>query len=119
MDGKHLGACSELLACAWLLTVGFEVHRNVSQHGAADLIAVDPETRETFQIDVKTVTPRRLPSGYISACFNKPNALHHEQGIIFLYVVKGECYIADYAPPSFIKRLDEAGQGHRVQILVP
>jgi hypothetical protein len=37
---KHRGAHSELTACAFLLSEGYEVYRNVSQHGYADLIAI-------------------------------------------------------------------------------
>lgn len=51
---KHKGAMSELKASAWLLSQGYEVFRNVSQHGPVDLIALDLETLETKFIDVKT-----------------------------------------------------------------
>ena len=37
--GKHKGAHSELIACAWLLTQGYEVFRNVSGDGLTDVIA--------------------------------------------------------------------------------
>jgi hypothetical protein len=40
METKHLGSHSELLACAWLLKNGYEVFRNVSAHGAVDIIAL-------------------------------------------------------------------------------
>jgi hypothetical protein len=37
---KHKGAHAELVACVWLLGQGYEVYRNVSQHGAIDVIAI-------------------------------------------------------------------------------
>jgi hypothetical protein len=52
VKGKHKGACSELVACAWLLEQGYEVFRNVSSHGLVDLIALK-ENIVTF-FDVKT-----------------------------------------------------------------
>lgn len=51
---KHKGAFSELKASAWLLNQGYEVFRNVSPHGAVDIIAMNPETNEITLIDVKT-----------------------------------------------------------------
>jgi hypothetical protein len=43
---KHKGARSELVACAWLLCQGYEVFRNVSQHGLMDIIAIKDGERE-------------------------------------------------------------------------
>jgi Holliday junction resolvase-like predicted endonuclease len=53
MNYKHSGALTELTACAWLLKQGYEVFRNVSAHGIADLVAYDPETRTYMPVDVK------------------------------------------------------------------
>jgi len=44
-----------LVACAWLLIHGFEVYRNVSQHGFADLVAT--KGGKIFYIDVKSCIP--------------------------------------------------------------
>lgn len=69
IDRKHLGARSELIACSYLLSQGLEVFRNVSPHGDVDLIALDPNTKETTFIDVKTLrgfenkTINQLPVG--------------------------------------------------------
>jgi hypothetical protein len=49
---KHKGAHSELVACAWLLSRGYEVFRNVSQHGKVDVIAIRDGV--VMYIDVKT-----------------------------------------------------------------
>lgn len=51
---KHSGAKSELIACAWLLSEGYEVFRNVSQHGPVDIIAM--KNGVTYFFDVKTAT---------------------------------------------------------------
>ena len=52
---KHRGAQAELTACAWLLSQGYEVFRNVSQHGVVDLVAIHPENGETILVDVRTI----------------------------------------------------------------
>jgi hypothetical protein len=49
------GAQGELIASAWLLGLGYEVFRNVSASGPADLIAWEQDTGVTHFIDVKTV----------------------------------------------------------------
>ena len=51
MDRKHVGARNELLATVWLLKQGYEVFRNVSQHGLIDLIAIKED--EVVFFDVK------------------------------------------------------------------
>jgi hypothetical protein len=42
MDPKHKGAVGELMASTWLLRQGYEVFRNVSPHGIADMVAWKP-----------------------------------------------------------------------------
>jgi Holliday junction resolvase-like predicted endonuclease len=51
---KHKGALAELGASTWLLNEGYEVFRNVSQHGAVDIIARHPVPGAILLIDVKT-----------------------------------------------------------------
>ncbi|MGG7534666.1 hypothetical protein [Rhizobium sp. 12,4] len=48
------GAISEHLATAWLLAKGYDVFRNVSPAGRADLLAVDWTNDETIRVDVKS-----------------------------------------------------------------
>jgi hypothetical protein len=48
-----IGACSELSVAVDLLACGFEVYRNVSNHGSLDLIAVGP-AGEILRIEVTT-----------------------------------------------------------------
>jgi len=50
---KHRGAASEMTAAIWLLECGYEVHRNVSQHGVADLIIVDRQTGLMQMVEVR------------------------------------------------------------------
>ena len=62
MDKKHKGATSELIATVWLLKKGYEVFRNVSQHGAVDIIARDSETGKIIFIDVTSLHKRKTPN---------------------------------------------------------
>lgn len=50
---KHRGAKSELAAALWLMEQGFEVFRNVSPHGAADIVAIARDG-SFIKVDVKT-----------------------------------------------------------------
>lgn len=54
MHNKHKGALAELKATCWLVEQGYEVFSAVSQHGEVDLIALDPESKETHLFDVTT-----------------------------------------------------------------
>jgi hypothetical protein len=52
VDKKYRGNHSELLACAWLLSEGYEVFRNVSHWGPADIVGM--KSGRCFLFDVKT-----------------------------------------------------------------
>jgi hypothetical protein len=87
MDKKHRGAHSELIACAWLLAEGYEVFRNVSAHGFADIIAL--KDGKTFFFDVKTSSASYKP---------RISASQIKKGILPLHVTEaGECSI-DWLP---------------------
>lgn len=49
---KHKGAYCEMIASAWLLKEGYEVFRNISQHGSVDVLAI--KNNEIFKFDVKS-----------------------------------------------------------------
>ncbi len=48
------GAISEHIATAWLLQQGYDVFRNVSRNGRADLLALDWSTDKLIRVDVKS-----------------------------------------------------------------
>jgi hypothetical protein len=81
ITGKHAGAFGELKACAWLLKQGYDVYRNVSPFGLADIIAV--RGQERMLLDVKLVGDktrgRKLSQAQIAA------------GILPLYVYTDGC----------------------------
>jgi hypothetical protein len=67
-SGKHRTAQTELMACVFLLGEGYEVFRNISCHGAADLIACKGDV--VLRIDVKSgrapkLTPEQEKDGVI------------------------------------------------------
>lgn len=55
MDPKHKGAVGELLASTWLLKQGYEVFRNVSPHGIADMVAWRPG-EPPIMVEVRKLT---------------------------------------------------------------
>jgi Holliday junction resolvase-like predicted endonuclease len=60
MISKNRGGYSELLACAWLMSLGYDVFRNQSDNGPIDIVAVNRKTGETVFCDAKTVHPSAL-----------------------------------------------------------
>jgi len=54
-----IGAMNELIVCSDLLSKGYHVFRNVSQHGPCDMVII--KDNKCFRIEVKTA--RILPSG--------------------------------------------------------
>ena len=91
MQQRHTGAHNELVAIAWLLRRGYDVFRNVSFHGAVDIVAMRDGHVDLF--DVKQ-SRRQTSSGEIS----RP-ALTQEQktlGVRCLCVFPdGSCEIDD------------------------
>lgn len=53
MHSCHKGARAELLACGWLMAQGYEVFRNVSPAGPADMVVWKPGSGEFTAIQVK------------------------------------------------------------------
>ena len=62
MIAKNRGGFSELVACAWLMSLGYDVFRNTSDNGPIDMVAVDRDTGETVFVDSKTITPTSVKS---------------------------------------------------------
>lgn len=90
---KHLGAQSELIACAWLLGQGFEVFRNVSPHGETDVLAID-ETGKLWRFDIKTRSVENAP---------RITQEQADKGVLPLYVnLDGSCTIEHNPTPKFI-----------------
>jgi hypothetical protein len=81
MKRKHKGAHSELRACLWLLDQGYEVFRNISPCGHADLIAWRGD--EILKIDVKTVSRGITTEGSRPRLFSK----QVKDGVVALYVL--------------------------------
>ena len=91
---KHRTAQTELAACIYLLGEGYEVFRNVSAHGTADLVAVKGD--RVLRIDVK--------SGRDGG---KLTAMQEREGIVLLHVDEsGHCELG----PDRKQRIDKVLQ---------
>lgn len=77
---KHKGGHSELVACAWLLGNGYEVFRNVSQHGAIDVVAICDGVIRLFNVKSSR-----------SSCYWTPDAA--AVALEFIVVENGVCTI--------------------------
>jgi hypothetical protein len=92
VNKKHVGARNELLAMANLLKDGFEVFRNVSQHGIIDVVAIKGD--QLLKADVKGVKAR--PDGSL-----RRGRLSNEQiaaGIVSINVYPDDAIYIDLAP---------------------
>lgn len=85
VNSKHLGALSEIMACEWLLRQGYEVFRNISQHGLADYVAWKPGELPIL-IDVKSAT-RGKP-------VNRLTQAQEKGGVRLLYVDRDQRLIS-------------------------
>jgi len=55
MNSKnHTGAAGEMLVCAYFLSHGLEVFRNVASSGPVDLMLLNLETNKSILVDVKS-----------------------------------------------------------------
>jgi hypothetical protein len=50
----HTGAAGEMLVCAYFLSQGLEVFRNVAASGPIDLVLVNKESSISILVDVKS-----------------------------------------------------------------
>jgi len=122
---------SELKAVIWLLEQGYDVFRNVSPCGHADLIAVNHETKEIIMVDVKTIMKRKRTMGFVT--WAAPPSAQNENVRILCYSPEdNECYWAEqinkereetdirvgeaftpsvFAKDKAIKRCERCGEG--------
>lgn len=83
---SDVGTHGELLSCAWLIGQGFDVFRNVSPAGPADIVVRDRDTGETVAVDVKTLNkPIYNKDGSLRYFADKP-----KHDVHFLMVVQGQ-----------------------------
>jgi Holliday junction resolvase-like predicted endonuclease len=78
------GGIAELKAAAWLSERGYEVFRNVTQDGPADLVAWDTKSGETLFVDVKMARVNVIPAGYVLRRKNRPNDFVYRSDSYFL-----------------------------------
>lgn len=84
---KHLGALSELAATKWLLLKGYEIFRNISQHGLADIVAWMPG-QAPILIDVKTLSFSIRENGDLRVISRPASAEQEKAGVKVLYVCR-------------------------------
>jgi Holliday junction resolvase-like predicted endonuclease len=90
MHQKHKGSLAELQACAWLLKEGYEVFRNVSQHGVADLIAWRPDGLPIL-VEVRTATLRVAVDGKSCSVATARLPRHTEVRFLYVFTKTGDC----------------------------
>ena len=97
---KHRTAQTELAACIYLLGEGYEVFRNVSAHGNADLVAVKGD--KLLRIDVKSGNGGKL------------TAEQEREGIVILHVDEsGHCELDTDRKQRIAKVCNDLSRGRR------
>jgi Holliday junction resolvase-like predicted endonuclease len=88
----HKGMVAELLAIAWLARRGYQVFRNVSRHGPADVIAI--KDGKVTLIDVKAMSrPPGVNNCWVVAT---PSQEQVALGVVHLHAHEdGQCFWAD------------------------
>lgn len=108
IQDRHRGAHNELIATVWLLKAGYEVFRNVSQHGPIDIVAM--KDGELLKFDVKASGP-----------IDRVARLSEEQislGVKLLRVYPdGECEIVNNPLPPFVGRFEKTCKRCGVDII--
>mgnify|MGYP001577506587 CR=1 FL=1 len=92
------GAQSELLACAYFLELGYQVFRNVSSQGPADLVIWKPETHKIRFIDVTTGCWYQTKDGSMSllSAARQKNRINKERAFsieVLIVDEKGNCHM--------------------------
>ena len=105
---KHRGGWAELVACAWLLELGYEVFRNVSAVGPIDMVAI--KGKETLLIDVKHTNVKVTKKGQFAASGPVLKPHQRKKGVIPLYVsADGICsFSLDLWPELYAETLNGA-----------
>ena len=64
-DCSTLGAMAEMKATIYLIGLGYDVFKNTSPSGPADLVAWSRHSGEIMLIDVKTIRQRVMADGRV------------------------------------------------------
>ena len=65
LTSSKIGAISEIEMCAYYIRQGYEVFRNMSPDGAADIIIWNPKNGELHILDIKSYIGTTNPDNYI------------------------------------------------------
>jgi transposase-like protein len=79
-------------ASAWLMKQGYEVFRNVSPVGEADLVIFYPETKELKRVDVKTPNLYVTKSGEVRSYSISEAKRNPDVSVLLVHPVTGDIY---------------------------
>lgn len=105
---KHKGSQSELKAICKLWDMGYEVFRNQSSHGLADLIVWDPKEAQLRKFDVKTAADKISKNGVRSLYCEKLSQEQLDAGVE-LILVTHDRIIVGFNHNNYIVNEDEVG----------
>ena len=89
------GDISEIGVCLHLLKNDYEVFKNISCVGPADIVAVNNKTRDVLFLDIKTPMIYKYPSGRKKIHTVRLTDTQIELGIKIVCVYKNKLYISE------------------------
>tara|TARA_R100001594_G_scaffold54422_1_gene87976 strand:- start:20643 stop:20987 length:345 start_codon:yes stop_codon:yes gene_type:complete len=93
-SANRRGDISETEVCLHLLKNNYEVFKNISCVGPADIVVVNNETRDVMFLDVKTPVLYNYSNGKVKVTTNKLSKKQIELGIKIVCIYKNKLYIS-------------------------
>lgn len=93
-SANRTGDISEIEVCLHLLKNDYEVFKNISCVGPADIVAVNNKTRDVLFLDIKTPMIYVYPNGNKRIYTNKLSNRQIELGIKIVCVYEDKLYIS-------------------------
>ena len=103
---KHIkGDRAELIAAEYFISLGYSVHRNMSQHGPVDMVLIDEDGMgDVILIDVKAISLRTKNGWKVNRVLTKKQ---QELDVQLIFVNLDTKEVLDVMPTKKDKKVDK------------
>jgi len=103
---KHIkGDRAELIAAEYFISLGYSVHRNMSQHGPVDMVLIDEDGMgDVILIDVKAISLRTKNGWKVNRV---PTKKQQELDVQLIFVNLDTKEVLDVMPTKKDKKVDK------------
>ena len=103
---KHIkGDQAELIAAEYFIGLGYSVHRNMSSHGAVDMVLIDEDGMgDVILIDVKALSLRTKNGWKVN---RSPTKKQKELKVQLIFVDLDKREVLDVLPPKKNKKVNK------------